>query len=178
MTTASAALSTDRTPVAPPFPNTEVPMDYILLLGWLATCAVQDAHQRKIANTLTFGMLAVALLYLAIVGNSLLGAAPGDALAAMAIACLLSLPGYLARRMGAGDVKMLIALGAATDMQHVLFSVIGAALAQCLWLAVKHLFNALTRHADSRPVSTNKHPVYAPFLCVGFALTAAWSIIN
>ena len=99
-------------------------MAYFVLLGWLAACARQDAQQRRISNLLTLGALAVALLHLLVFGSSLTGAGVTHTALAMGMACLLSLPGYLTRQMGAADVKMLLALGAASDSSHVLFSVI------------------------------------------------------
>lgn len=153
-------------------------MAYFVLLGWLAACALQDAQHRRISNLLTLGALAAALLHLLAFGSSFTGAGVQAAALAMGVACLLSLPGYLTRQMGAADVKMLLALGTASDSSHVLFSVIGAALAQVGWLL---LLRAKPRIGLALPekwlflrtVTAKKAP-YAPFLFAGFALAGIW----
>ncbi|SHL43077.1 prepilin peptidase [Phytopseudomonas punonensis] len=153
-------------------------MSYFVLLGWLGACALQDAQQRKISNLLTLGGLGAALLFLLASGSSLTGAPPPAAAIAMGVACLLSLPGYLTRQMGAADVKMLLALGAASDASHVLFSVIGAALVQVSWLVLVRVKPSIRlalpeKWVALRAATTHKAP-YAPFLFAGFALTGIW----
>lgn len=155
-------------------------MAYIVLLCWLGACAFQDAQHRKIANLLTLGGFCVALAYLLWSGNSMTGASPGAAALAVAIACLLSLPGYMSRQMGAADVKMLVALGAASDSAHVLFSVIGAAMVLIIWIMLLRIWpdlrQALPRRLGALRTNDAKAPPYAPFLCLGFALTVLWFI--
>lgn len=149
-------------------------MAYFLLLGWLAACALQDARQRRISNLLTLGALAAALLHLLCFGSSITGASPQAATLALGVACLLSLPGYLARQMGAGDVKMLLALGAASDVSYLLFSVIGAAVVQVAWLSLLRIRPAIGLTLPEtwiylRTTAGNKTP-YAPFVCAGFVI--------
>lgn len=164
------------TPFFPWMPG--VAMAYFVLLGWLAACAWQDAQYRRISNLLTLGALAAALLHLLAVGSSLVGASFQAAALAMGVACLLSLPGYLTRQMGAADVKMLLALGAASDSSHVLFSVIGAALAQVAWLMLLRarpgIGTALPEKWVFLRTATAEKAPYAPFLFAGFALTTIW----
>lgn len=155
-------------------------MNYIIVLCWLCACALQDAQQRKIANLLTFGGLAVALLHLLWFGSSITGASPTAAALGMGVACLLSLPGYMSRSMGAADVKMLVALGAASNALHVLLSVIGAALVLIVWVVLIRAFPAVQQALPQRLVflrspQAKDHP-YAPFLFLGFAITTAWLI--
>lgn len=153
-------------------------MSYFVLLGWLAACALQDAQQRRISNLLTLGGLTVALAHLLLWGSSFTGASFKAAALAMGVACLLSLPGYLTRQMGAADVKMLIALGAASDGSHVLFSVIGAALVQLSWLTLIRINPAIGQALPEKWIflrtATARKAPYAPFLFSGFALTAIW----
>lgn len=155
-------------------------MNYIIVLCWLGACALQDAQQRKIANLLTLGGLAVALLYLLALGHSITGASAVAAALGIAVACLLSLPGYLSRRMGAADVKMLVALGAASDAFHVLLSVIGAALMLVLWIILLRTCPALLKAIPRRLVFLRaahaSDSPYAPFLFCGFAMTTLWLI--
>ncbi len=153
-------------------------MSYFVLLIWLAACALQDAQQRRISNLLTLGGLAVALAHLLLSGSSFTGASFKAATLAMSAACLLSLPGYLTRQMGAADVKMLIALGAASDSSHVLCSVIGAAFVQVGWVTLLRskptIGLALPEKWVFLRTATTKKAPYAPFLFTGFALASLW----
>ncbi|UCJ17685.1 A24 family peptidase [Pseudomonas sp. MM211] len=142
-------------------------MAYIVLFCWLGACAFQDAQHRKIANLLTLGGLCVALAYLLWSGSSLTGASPPAVVLAIGIACLLSLPGYLSRQMGAADVKMLVALGAASDAAHVLFSVIGAALVLIIWVTLVRIWPdirlALPKRLAALRTTNAKAPPMHPF---------------
>jgi len=50
-------------------------MQSLVLLIWLGLCAAQDARQRRIANLLTLGVGALALVYLLYCGTTWMGAA-------------------------------------------------------------------------------------------------------
>lgn len=155
-------------------------MNYIVLLCWLAACAFQDAQQRRIANQLTLGGLAIAILYLLWSGNTLTGATPTAAVLAAVVACALSLPGYLTRQMGAADVKLLVALGVASDAMHVLLSVIGAALTLCCWTLLTRfqpeLLLLIPKKFKYLAMPKLKNHPYAPFLFLGFAISSLWLI--
>jgi prepilin peptidase CpaA len=79
----------------------------MLLVG--AAACITDFRSRRIPNTLTFGASAAAVVFWAISGG-LTGL--GFSLAGWLVGCLLFLPWFLLRGMGAGDVKLLAALGA------------------------------------------------------------------
>jgi prepilin peptidase CpaA len=79
----------------------------VVLVGSVA--CLTDFRSRRIPNVLTFGASAAAVV--------ILGAANGWAgvawcLAGWAVGCALFLPWFLLGGMGAGDVKLLAALGA------------------------------------------------------------------
>lgn len=80
-----------------------------VVLGVVATAAVIDVQTRRIPNFLTFGSAAGALIHAVYVGG-LHGLALSAAGWATGIA--LFLPMFLLRGMGAGDVKLLGAVGA------------------------------------------------------------------
>lgn len=142
-----------------------------VILVWLMMCAVQDVRQRQIANGLTLGAALLALIYLVWTGATWLGAPASQGGWAFALALLLGLPGYALRRFGAGDVKLLAALGLATTVDHLLWSLIGAAGAQCAWWLMTQWLGA--RRGASTDESSKKQP-YAPFLLTGFALYVVW----
>ncbi|KAB0484559.1 prepilin peptidase CpaA [Pseudomonas reinekei] len=154
-------------------------MHSIVLLIWLTLCAAQDARQRHIANGLTVGAGAFALAYLLWSGSTWLGAPAEQGAWAALLALAFTLPGYALRRLGGGDVKLMIALGLATDGRHVLGVFIGAGLASVCWLALAprvwlYMGQGLRgRLLYLQPGVSKKQP-FAPFLLVGLLLTFAW----
>ncbi|CAM3216296.1 prepilin peptidase [Pseudomonas floridensis] len=151
-------------------------MDLFFLLVWFAACAEQDARQREISNWLTMGVALLAGGYLAYSGHTWLGAAPDEAGWALLIALALTLPGYALGRLGAGDVKLLVALALATDSVYLLGTFIGAGLAIALWsLSDTKVWPLVNQHFTRRylylgPPMTNKYP-FSPFLFIGLLLT-------
>jgi prepilin peptidase CpaA len=83
------------------------------------------------------------------------------------------------RRLGGGDVKLMTALGLATDGRHVLGVFIGAGLASVCWMLLAprvwlHISQGLrSRLCYLEPGLSRKQP-FAPFLLVGLVLTFAW----
>ncbi|WP_446433806.1 prepilin peptidase [Pseudomonas sp. 1152_12] len=150
-----------------------------LVVVWLVLCAVQDARQRLLANRLTLGAALLALIYLLWTGTTWLGAAAGQGLLAFVLALLLTLPGYALGRLGAGDVKLLAALALASDAEYLLYSFIGAATANLLWLVMVpklwlHMNQGLKRHMGYLAPNLSKKMPFAPFLLVGFTFAWVW----
>ena len=150
-----------------------------VVLVWLGVCAVQDARQRLLANRLTLGATLLALIYLLWTGSTWLGAPSGQGWLAFILALLLTLPGYALGRLGAGDVKLLMALALASNAEYLLGSFIGAAVASMLWLLLApKLWTFMGQGLKNRlvylaPQMSKKLP-FAPFLLVGFAATWFW----
>lgn len=143
----------------------------IILLTWGLICAIQDIRSKRISNLFTIGMFLVAVLYILITGQTLIGARIENTLFALVLAIALSLPGYIAGKMGAGDVKMLCALALATHSDYVLISVIGAALALVIWSTCQPLWSKLPQVVHKAfpfmdPTTGSPLP-YAPFLFLG-----------
>lgn len=82
-----------------------------LISCWAVVCAVYDLCVRRIPNILTLGAHCVAIVVALISGKSLLGAPMSSAFSAWGLAMLLTLPAYAWRKLGAGDVKLLAAMG-------------------------------------------------------------------
>ncbi|AIL63840.1 prepilin peptidase [Pseudomonas alkylphenolica] len=154
-------------------------MQSIVLLLWLALCAEQDMRERQIANSLTLGAAAGALAYLFMTGHTWIGADASEGGWALAIVMLLTLPGYMLGRFGAGDVKLLAALALATDRMYVLGTFIGAGIAVLIWLSSRRwLWSLLSQKVKNRikqltEDSANKQP-FAPFILAGFVLASVW----
>ncbi|MEO6680121.1 MAG: prepilin peptidase [Pseudomonas sp.] len=154
-------------------------MQSLVVIIWLTLCAVQDARHRHIANVLTLGVGAAALVYLLWTGSTWLGAEATQGGWAFLLALVFTLPGYAMKRMGAGDVKLMTALGLATDGMHVLGAFIGAGVASVLWLLLApkvwlHMnqrFRLGVRYLDPE---LSKNQPYAPFVLIGMACTLYW----
>jgi prepilin peptidase CpaA len=74
-----------------------------------AVACLYDLRSRRIPNVLTFGATAAALAYGLAIGG---GGGFVRAAAGWIVGCALFLPWFLLGGMGAGDVKLLAALGA------------------------------------------------------------------
>ncbi|MBV6826193.1 prepilin peptidase [Pseudomonas sp. PD9R] len=153
-------------------------MQNFVLLIWLTLCAAQDARERRIANGLTLGAGALALAWLLWSGTTWLGASAEQGGWAVLLALAFTLPGYAMRRLGAGDVKLMAALGLATDGRHVLGVFIGAGLASVCWLLLAprvwlHIGQGLRGHLRYLEPGMSKKQPFAPFLWVGLMLTLA-----
>ncbi|MBH3427516.1 prepilin peptidase [Pseudomonas alkylphenolica] len=154
-------------------------MQSIVLLLWLALCVEQDVRERQIANTLTLGAATCALGYLFITGHTWIGADASEGGWALAIVMLLTLPGYMLGRFGAGDVKLLAALALATDRMYILGTFIGAGIAVLIWLSSRRwLWSLLSQKVKNRikqlsEQASTKQP-FAPFILAGFILAGVW----
>lgn len=134
-----------------------------LILSWLAACALCDWRTRRIPNWLTFSGLLVATLNLALTQTTLTGGTVLAGLGGLAMAALLTLPGFILGRLGAGDVKLLAGLGLATSAGSVLVTFVAAAL--CLPLA------ALVRRALPAAVSVDHEWPFGPALLAGYVFS-------
>ena len=154
-------------------------MQSFVLLTWLALCAAQDAREKHIANGLTLGAGALALAWLLWSGTTWLGAEAQQGGWALLLALGFTLPGYSMKRLGGGDVKLMAALGLATDGMHVLGTFIGAGLASVFWLLLAprvwlHMSQGLRTHLFYMAPEMSKKQPFAPFVLVGLMLTLAW----
>ena len=145
---------------------------------WFIACSIQDLLQRQISNVLTFGAAALALLYLLWTGHTWLGASAAEGGWALLITLVLTLPGYALNKLGAGDVKLLMALALATDRPTILGTIIGAGLCTgAWWLFTSKILPSMNQRVKI-PSLVNNAPVskklpFAPFLLGGFTLTMA-----
>ena len=98
----------------------------LVVLGVGVAACITDVRTRKIPNILTFGAAACGLLFHLITGSW-----QGLALAAAGwlVGVALFLPFFLLRGMGAGDVKLLAALGAWLGPMQVIWLALFASIA-------------------------------------------------
>ena len=143
----------------------------VVILLWLGLCALQDMRERQIANTLTLGVGLLALIYLLWTGSTWLGAPRSDGGLALVLALALTLPGYALGRFGAGDVKLLAALGLASNTEYLLGSLIGAGIAMVAW-ALMHQGLSSSQVEGEAQVSTKQ--AFAPFVLTGYVGCWLW----
>jgi len=111
----------------------------------LVAC-ITDYRSRRIPNWLTFGAATAATVFGGVV-NGLPGV--GLALGGLVVGCLLFLPWFLLGGMGAGDVKLLAALGAWLGPPLALWTALyagiaGGIFALAVMVATRHLKEPLT----------------------------------
>jgi prepilin peptidase CpaA len=147
--------------------------------------AAIDLKTRRVPNWLTFGT-AVAGLTLA--ATSLSGLSFPAALAGLALGLVVMLPGHVIGATGAGDVKLLAALGTMLGPKAILFAFIYAAIAggvlavivamQRRTLEVTFARTAMlvrsrgANVAEIEQTSSDNRFAYAPAIAIG-ALVAA-----
>jgi len=115
------------------------PVNTICLLSFLSAVAAADLHRQRIPNPLTLAGAATGLtINLAATGPS--GLLTGSA--GLIVGLGVFLPFYLARGMGAGDVKAMSAIGAFVGAK--------GALAAAAWILVAGAVAALVISAVCR----------------------------
>jgi prepilin peptidase CpaA len=111
-----------------------------LLVVWVAWIGYSDWRYRRIPNVLSLGAWVVGIVLLVFKQTSLLGAAPSSALYGAGFGLLVTYPAYLMRKLGAGDVKLLVAMGLLTSLPVTIKAFVVAALTGAVialvWLSI------------------------------------------
>ncbi|WP_228779035.1 prepilin peptidase [Methylobacter sp. BlB1] len=97
-----------------------VPIQYWIIGSWAVACGGYDMAFRRLPNVLTLGAHGGALAMLAVTGQGWLGASPSSCFAAWVLALVLTVPAWVLRRLGAGDAKLLAAMGLLGGMEAML----------------------------------------------------------
>lgn len=97
-------------------------VQYGIAVAWAFSCGGYDLVFRRIPNVLTLGAHVGALIMLAVSGQGLFAASVTSCLIAWFLALALTLPAYAFNRLGAGDVKMLAAIGLASGLETMLIA--------------------------------------------------------
>jgi prepilin peptidase CpaA len=156
-----------------------------VVAGCGALGAAIDLRSRRVPNWLTLG-IAVAGLTLA--ATRLSGLSFGSALAGLALGLVVMLPGHVIGATGAGDVKLLAALGTmlgpkAVALAFVYAAIAGGVLAVLVALQRRTLDVTVARTAmlvrsrganvaEIEQTSSDNRFAYAPAIAIG-ALVAA-----
>jgi prepilin peptidase CpaA len=127
-----------------------------------ATAAAFDLRTRRVPNWLTFGVAAIGM---AIAAARIDGVGVGGALAGLGLGLLLMLPGYAFGRTGAGDVKLLAAVGTLLGPVSIVTAFFYSAIAG---IAFALIAAAGRREGDDHTFA------YAPAIAVGTVIAAVW----
>jgi prepilin peptidase CpaA len=138
-----------------------------LLVAWFVTillvvAAVIDGRSRRVPNWLTFPMALAGLVVAFVVGGP---GALGTSAAGLALGLALLLPLYSIGGMGAGDVKLLAALGAWTGpyvllMSFVVGVLVGGVMAMIMiFRSGRALHHVMQAQEIANEVMTIRDPV-------------------
>jgi Flp pilus assembly protein protease CpaA len=101
-----------------------------LVVVWCVVVCLFDLTTRRVPNLLSLSAVLVAIIYLLITGATMLGSVWTSALLGAVLALAVSVPGYLMGQLGAGDVKLLLAIGLIAGWFNTLLAfLIGALIA-------------------------------------------------
>lgn len=95
---------------------------------WALVAGVYDWRWRRLPNLLTIGGAAIGLVWLLLSSVGPLGADRTDSFLALGLATGLMLPGYARGALGAGDVKMAMAIGLLSGTRLLADTLLSAAL--------------------------------------------------
>ena len=99
---------------------------HVAVLSVATAACVFDLRYKRIPNLLTFGAAAAALVYAGVTGGV---TGVGLSLGGWGVGCAIFVPWFLLGGMGAGDVKLLAALGAWLGPSDALWTGLYAGLA-------------------------------------------------
>ncbi|MBE0435835.1 MAG: prepilin peptidase [Methylomicrobium sp.] len=154
----------------------------IWILGvWAVACGVFDLIRRRLPNKLTLGAHLAALAAYAVTGEGWLGLTFMSALVGWALALAMTLPGYVFKKLGAGDVKLFAAMGLFGGVDTVLITFVVAGLLSgvtvVLWLAAYRCFFLLSPLLARLGLSFTEVPEpKGRFLPFGAALAAGFLV--
>ncbi len=100
-----------------------------ILILWALFIIYTDISVKKIPNHLSLGGGLIGIGWLVVTSHTMAGQSWQSAALGLILALLLTLPGYITRNLGAGDVKLLSAIGLLCGLQIVAEVFIVAALA-------------------------------------------------
>lgn len=125
-----------------------------LVCIWAGLIGVFDLLERRIPNPLLLLAASLSIGVLIWTGSTPLGETPLAMFSGLLVANCLTLPGYLSRRLGAGDVKFLMAVAAVGGVSLTLQAfIVGTLLAVCIggfWMLFSYRLGAVSISGGQR----------------------------
>lgn len=141
-------------------------VSHLSLAAWVIAAALVDLRQRRIPNVLVFSGAAMAVLLAHLPGGSLT-----DCLAGIAVGLGATLPFYVLRAMGAGDVKLMAMaggfLGAAGALAATLLVFVVGGVFALLSVARRRAFGQLAASVRAMAQGAAVGAVHGPAGSVG-----------
>lgn len=94
----------------------------VVIIVWVLVVSILDLKKRTIPNYLSLGGVLMAMLILAYTGETANHAPISSSLLGLVVALALTVPGYVFKVLGGGDVKFLSAIGALLGLEVMLIS--------------------------------------------------------
>ncbi|HEU4709220.1 MAG TPA: prepilin peptidase [Methylophilaceae bacterium] len=140
---------------------------YWLVLLWALFIVFCDVKARRIPNELSLGVLLVGLIYAGYTGHAVLAVGWPDIGLGLLLAVGLTVPAYLQRWLGAGDVKLLLAIGILGGWKAVLVSFVAAGLLSGVSIV------AMLQYAtySGRSLPTGRWLPFGAMLAIGFMVS-------
>ncbi len=113
----------------------------MIVASWCICAGLTDLYFRRLPNLLTLGMCLVATGWLLATGHAMLGVNWSSVVPGVLVSLLLTLPAYAVGWLGAGDVKMLLAIALLTGSEGMLVAFVIAAILAALFCIVTFCIN-------------------------------------
>jgi len=117
-----------------------MPIAETIIIVWCLGIGLADLYARRIPNILTLGLGLIAIGWLLITGQAMLGADWQPVALGVATSLLLTLPAYAAGMLGAGDVKCLLVIALLGPWHTMLLTFVIAAMLASVFGLVYMLF--------------------------------------
>jgi len=113
---------------------------HVAIGAWAVALSIFDLKWRRLPNGLTLGGAGLAAVFIVVQGHSVLGASPSSALMAGLGALIVAMPFYGLGWLGAGDVKLMAAIGLIGGVKVLLAAFVLSSL-----LTLPYVFGLLAR---------------------------------
>lgn len=122
----------------------------MIVVAWCLSVGMTDLYARRIPNILMLGACLIAVLNLLITGHALLGANWQSVVVGAAVSLTLTLPAYVAKLLGAGDVKLLLTIVLIGGWYLTLFAFVIASILAMLFV-LAHSISIRFNTPQSKP---------------------------
>lgn len=120
----------------------------IIVVAWCFSIILADVSSRRVPNVLTVGICLLALCWLIFTGRSMLHASLPSVVVGTVIGLLFTVPAYVSGLLGAGDVKLLLAIALLGGAYLTLSAFVIASILAMIFLAAHALFFGFSRHSE------------------------------